>query len=234
VQVQLDCDGKLRYEYALEAVSVVLGYLDEDDRFHRLAGQVALMHRQGHPWQVSLDPSEVSGAGEPGESAEAIRLVAPPVERVESKELPLEKADAMEKKAERSRGTASGDRVSGNTEEVQLPESESPQSASKPDNHPIPLEVTKNGDITVAGTLVPADNNGKLDERRLLAALSREKEVMGRLGKSPAHATILIRADPRTATGNIQQIIRVCQSVGFEKFVLRAARPGNQTEDRVE
>jgi biopolymer transport protein ExbD len=218
-QVELHCDGELRYGHAMEAVSVVFGYLDDDNRLRRLATQVTLMIGQDRPWQFGLDPAELKG------------FVTAPIETVDLEELPPEKTDAMKKRAEKNGDTASGSHVTDNAARVQRPKSESPQPASDPKGYPILLQVTKDGDITVANTLVSADKHGKLDERGLLAALSREKDVIIAQGKSPAQATIIIRADARTLTGTIQQIIRICQSVGFDNFALRAWQP-NQTEGR--
>ena len=44
--------------------------------------------------------------------------------------------------------------------------------------------------------------------------------------KSPSDATVVVRADGRARTGDVQLIIRDCQAKGFEKFVLRAEYKG--------
>ena len=41
-------------------------------------------------------------------------------------------------------------------------------------------------------------------------------------GKNLAEATVIVRADGRSKTGDVQELIKFCQEKGFEKFVLRA------------
>ncbi len=47
-------------------------------------------------------------------------------------------------------------------------------------------------------------------------------QVMERLQKNPAEATIIIRADAQSQAGKVQDLIRLCQETGFERFSLRA------------
>jgi biopolymer transport protein ExbD len=41
-----------------------------------------------------------------------------------------------------------------------------------------------------------------------------------------ALATVIIRADRQAQTGRVQDIIQVCQDIGFERFTLRARVEG--------
>ena len=41
-------------------------------------------------------------------------------------------------------------------------------------------------------------------------------------GLEPSAATVIVRADGRAQTGEVQDIIRICQEKGFERFALRA------------
>ena len=52
--------------------------------------------------------------------------------------------------------------------------------------------------------------------------LDREKTVILDAGKEPNAATVIIRADGRSKTGEVQDIVRICQEKGFERFALRA------------
>jgi biopolymer transport protein ExbD len=52
--------------------------------------------------------------------------------------------------------------------------------------------------------------------------LENEKRVMIAASKEPSAATVIVRADGRVKTGNVQDLIKICQEQGFEKFVLRA------------
>jgi biopolymer transport protein ExbD len=45
-------------------------------------------------------------------------------------------------------------------------------------------------------------------------------------GKSKS--TVVIRADAECSTGDVQRLIRVCQEVGYERFVLKAMQPEAQ------
>ncbi len=100
-------------------------------------------------------------------------------------------------------------------ERVTLPSSELAKPAEAPLENPITLHVTKKGtvilgpdEVTIAGL-----------ERLLI----HEKQFLEARGEGVARsATIIIRADRAAKTGEVQEVIRVCQKVGFEKFALRA------------
>jgi biopolymer transport protein ExbD len=52
--------------------------------------------------------------------------------------------------------------------------------------------------------------------------LEQEKRVLIDAGKEPAAATLIVRGDGRVKTGEVQELIKICQEKGFERFVLRA------------
>ena len=52
--------------------------------------------------------------------------------------------------------------------------------------------------------------------------LRTEAEIITRQGKTPADASVIIRADGDTKTGLVQELIKKCQDAKFEKFSLRA------------
>lgn len=79
---------------------------------------------------------------------------------------------------------------------------------------PITLQLTSSGSLVYAGELFEVASLGTV--------LEREKTVILDTGKEPADATIIVRADGRSPTGEVQEIIRICQEKGFEKFALRA------------
>jgi biopolymer transport protein ExbD len=57
----------------------------------------------------------------------------------------------------------------------------------------------------------------------LRGPLKREQDVLKTaFGRKMNDATIVIRADRSVPVGKVQEVIRICQEVGFEKFVLRA------------
>jgi biopolymer transport protein ExbD len=81
---------------------------------------------------------------------------------------------------------------------------------------PITVQVLASGLVLFGGDqmTVPA----------LQGPLQRERNVLRRmLGKKKlSNATVVIRADREVASGKVQDVIRICQDIGFEKFVLRA------------
>ena len=50
----------------------------------------------------------------------------------------------------------------------------------------------------------------------------RESEYLKLNKRSPAEATVIIRADGRAPMGTVQEVIQVCQECAFETFALRA------------
>ena len=52
--------------------------------------------------------------------------------------------------------------------------------------------------------------------------LMREKQVLELREQSAQDATVFIRADRNAKAGVVQEVILMCQKVGFEKFALRA------------
>jgi biopolymer transport protein ExbD len=99
-------------------------------------------------------------------------------------------------------------------ERIQLPLSQLAKPVEGAMETPITLQLTNNGSIIYAGEMVAVRDIG--------AYLEREKGVMLDAGKEPSAATVIVRADGRAKTGEVQEIIRICQEKGFERFALRA------------
>jgi biopolymer transport protein ExbD len=97
---------------------------------------------------------------------------------------------------------------------IQLPLSQLAKPVEGAMETPITLQLTNQGSIIYAGEMVPVADIGLY--------LDREKTVMLDAGKEPNAATVIVRADGRSKTGEVQEIIRRCQEKGFEKFALRA------------
>jgi biopolymer transport protein ExbD len=97
---------------------------------------------------------------------------------------------------------------------VQLPSSQLAKPKEVADVSPITVQLTKEGSVIYGGeTLGVSDLSGYLE---------REKSVMRDAGKEPAGATVIVRADASARTGDVQNVIQICQKAGFEKFALRA------------
>jgi len=99
-------------------------------------------------------------------------------------------------------------------ERIQLPLSQLAKPVEGVMETPITLQLTNSGSIIYAGELVAVRDIG--------GYLEREKSVMLDAGKEPSAATVIVRADGRAKTGEVQEIIRICQEKGFERFALRA------------
>ncbi len=101
-------------------------------------------------------------------------------------------------------------------ERIRLPLS---QLAKPPDSAsvwPMTLQLTKAGTVLFGGEEVQVQGIRPL--------LVREAQVLKRLERNPKEATVIIRADAEAKTGQVQELIGICQSreIGFEKFILRA------------
>lgn len=97
---------------------------------------------------------------------------------------------------------------------IKLPQSELAVPPDGPLEAPLTLQLTERGTVLFLGDEVPVEGLSPL--------LRREREVLERMGQPAASATVIIRADARARTGVVQELIKLCQETGFEKFALRA------------
>jgi len=99
-------------------------------------------------------------------------------------------------------------------ERIKLPSSALAKPPDAPLEHPIFLQLTREGTVLIGGdeVAVPA----------LKSHLVREAQVLELKKKSPADAMIIIRADADAKTGVVQEVVQVCQETRFERFALRA------------
>ena len=100
-------------------------------------------------------------------------------------------------------------------QKVTLPESELAKPPDAPFEEPRYVHLTKDNMVIFAGDEVPIEEVEGL--------LARERDVLTRdPTKSASMVTVIIRADLNSKTGRVQELIEICQKVGFEKFALRA------------
>jgi biopolymer transport protein ExbD len=97
---------------------------------------------------------------------------------------------------------------------IQLPLSQLAKPVPGPVEKPITLQVTNSSTVIYAGELVPI--------LQISGYLEREKASLVNAGRQPADATVIVRADGRAKTGEVQEVVKICQEKGFEKFALRA------------
>ena len=105
-------------------------------------------------------------------------------------------------------------------ERIKLPASQLAKPPDAPLETPITLQVTKEGTVLYSAQ--------ELAVNALKAPLLLEKNLLERQKKSATDATIIIRADGETKTGVVQEVIKVSQEAGFEKFVMRAMQKEDQ------
>jgi biopolymer transport protein ExbD len=98
---------------------------------------------------------------------------------------------------------------------VQLPASVLAKPPQAPHETPITIQMVKSGQIVMGGQLYS-------DANSIRSLLNNEKYVLESQDRSAADATIIIRAHRAAKTGLVQNVVKVCQEVGFEKFTLRA------------
>jgi biopolymer transport protein ExbD len=97
---------------------------------------------------------------------------------------------------------------------IKLPSSVLAKPPSAPLEHPVFLQLTRDGDVIIGGEPVPLAG--------IRPFLISEAEALEFADKPRSDATIIIRADASTPTGIVQELIQICQQVRFEKFALRA------------
>jgi biopolymer transport protein ExbD len=97
---------------------------------------------------------------------------------------------------------------------IQLPGSQLAKPSDAPLNSPITLQLTSKSSVVYGGELIGLAELGTY--------LEREKSALLDAGKEPVESTVIVRADGSAKTGEVQEIIKVCQEKGFEKFALRA------------
>ncbi len=98
---------------------------------------------------------------------------------------------------------------------IHLPSSELAKPAEVPLDSPITIHVTAEGTALLGTEEVPIQGLTRL--------LTIEYQVLVRKGPGRGKsATVVIRGDGVTKFGLVQEVIQICQDVGFEKFALRA------------
>ncbi|PQO26727.1 biopolymer transporter ExbD [Blastopirellula marina] len=100
---------------------------------------------------------------------------------------------------------------------IQLPQSELAKPPEIPFENAITLQMYQDGLAYFDG------NDYTFDALR--QRLVVEKQIADDFKTDAGGAkgvTVIIRGDGRVATGKVQEMIKLCQDVGFEKFALRA------------
>lgn len=105
-------------------------------------------------------------------------------------------------------------------ERIRLPSSQLAQPPKVPPQSPITLQLTSRGTVIFAGEETLPGQNPLL---WLKDRLVRERQIIARNpDRSVEEATVIIRADRDAKIGKVQELIMLCQDVGFQKYKLRA------------
>ena len=99
-------------------------------------------------------------------------------------------------------------------EQIQLPASELAKPPEAPFEHPVYVQLTRDGWVILSGQKVPLEG--------LKPYMIRESEFLRLRKKTPSDATIVVRADKAAPVGVVQEVIQICQETKFDTFVLRA------------
>ena len=99
---------------------------------------------------------------------------------------------------------------------IHLPASEIAKPSEGALETPITVQMLSSGVVLFGGDQMAVG--------ALRGPLQREQSVLKSVfgKKKVGTATIVIRADRNVPTGNVQEVIQMCQDTGFEKFALRA------------
>jgi biopolymer transport protein ExbD len=100
-------------------------------------------------------------------------------------------------------------------ERVILPASSLARPAEAPLEAPITIQLTRRGTVLAGGQEFA-------NPAAIRPLLNNEKYVLESQNRLVGDATIIIRAHRDARTGDVQELIKTCQQVGFEKFTLRA------------
>jgi len=109
---------------------------------------------------------------------------------------------------------------------VQLPSSILARPPETAFESPITIQMVSDGRILMGGEYYA-------DAEAIRPLLKNERFILqsqaageAERNRKLAQATVIIRADREAQTGRVQDIIQVCQDIGFERFTLRARVEG--------
>jgi biopolymer transport protein ExbD len=98
-------------------------------------------------------------------------------------------------------------------DKIKLPASELAKPADAPLTFPITLNLDSTSTIYIGASIATVDSIAPL--------LRTEISLLTSRNQTPKDANIVIRAHRNAAGGMVQDLIKKCQELGFEKFVLR-------------
>ncbi len=104
-------------------------------------------------------------------------------------------------------------------DKIKLPSSELAKPPEAPLTFPIVLHLNANSVIYIGTNVVTVET--------ITPLLRTEIQLLSSRNQSPKDANIIIRGDQNTPGGVVQDLIKKCQELGFEKFALRVREEQN-------
>ena len=98
-------------------------------------------------------------------------------------------------------------------ERVKLPVSESAQPPELPPTEPITLHVLADGNVIY--------NGREQSQRELRDSIDFHVRFLGHMNIPLEQVTVILRADARCESGQVLNLIELCQSLNLHRFVLR-------------
>jgi biopolymer transport protein ExbD len=98
-------------------------------------------------------------------------------------------------------------------DKVVLPTSELAKPVDRPLEFPIIVHLTRDGTVVIGGNEIPID--------ALRSSMAPELAMLRLEGKTAADANVIIRGHQTVPGGRVQELIKRCQDLGFERFALR-------------
>ena len=108
---------------------------------------------------------------------------------------------------------------------VKLPSSELAKVPEQVVTSPIVLQISKDGNVLFNGDELPVNSP------QMKKALQREAQVLKAKDLTPGVANVIIRGHGLVPTGKVQELIKICQEVKFEKFMLRAEQGPSKSDE---
>ena len=101
---------------------------------------------------------------------------------------------------------------------VKLPASTLAKPPEETKDQPLTIQLARTDDGTylalVGGDEIPIGE-------ALEGILMRERRAFGRQSRSAAEVIVIVRAHKDAPTGQVQEVVEICQKTGFERFRLR-------------
>jgi biopolymer transport protein ExbD len=101
------------------------------------------------------------------------------------------------------------------SDQIRLPASEIARPTEGAAETAITVQVLEDGLVLFGGD--------KMAVGALQGPLQRERDVIHNvLGRNVKNVTVIVRADHNVPAGKFQEVLKICQEMGFESFKLRA------------